>query len=80
MKRLIVKSLEMIAWVMMVVFVLGAAVTGAGAGGFFGFLGGLLVGAVIGVLILGTLFLVMDIADNTRRITELLEQQNSSQA
>ena len=79
MKRLIVKSLELIAWVMMVVFVLGAAVTGAGAGGFFGFLGGLLVGTVIGVLILGTLFLVMDIADNTRRVVELLEQQNSQQ-
>lgn len=79
MKRMIVKSLEMIAWLMMFVFVLGAAVTGAGAGGFWGFLGGLLVGAVIGVLILGTLFLVMDIADNTRRVVELLEQQDSSQ-
>ncbi len=79
MKRLIVKSLELIAWLLMIVMVLFGAVTGAAAAGFLGFLVGLTGGAVIGVLILGTLFLVMDIADNTRRVVELLEQQNSSE-
>lgn len=80
MKRMIVKSLEVIAWVLMGVMVLFSAVAGAGAGGFFGFLGGLLVGGVIGVMILGTLFLVMDIADNTRRVVELLERQDADRS
>lgn len=79
MKRLIVKSLEVIALVLIVVIVLGAAISGAAAGGFIGFLGGLVFGAIMGVLVLGTLFLIMDIADNTRRMVELLENQNSSQ-
>jgi len=78
MKHMIIKSFEMIVMIFMALFVLGSAIAGAGSGGFFGFLGGIIGGALVAVLVLGTVFLLMDIADNTRRIAELLERQNTS--
>lgn len=76
MKQTIIKSLEIIAYVIFVIIILSAAISGAGAGGFFGFLGGLIGGGVFAVVFLGTLFLLMDIADNTRKTVELLERQS----
>ena len=46
-------------------------------GGFLGFIGGLIAGTVMSIVIFGALFVLMDIADNTRRMAELLEQQKS---
>ncbi|GAB4150563.1 MAG: hypothetical protein Tsb0016_22290 [Sphingomonadales bacterium] len=75
MKRIIIKSLELIATILMALIVLGAAIGGAASGGFVGFLGGLIGGAITAIVLLGALFLLMDIADNTRRTAELLERQ-----
>ncbi len=75
MKRIIIKSLELIATILMALIVLGAAIGGAASGGFIGFLGGLIGGAITAIVLLGALFLLMDIADNTRRTAELLERQ-----
>ena len=80
MKRTIIKSLEIIAYIVFVLVVLGAAVSGAGAGGFFGFIFGLIFGLVFAILLLGTLFLLMDIADNTRRAADLLEGRSSGES
>lgn len=75
MKRAIVKSLEIISLVIMAIIILGAAISGGSAGGFWGFIGGLVGGGIVAVILMGTLFLLMDIADNTRRTVELLEKQ-----
>jgi len=77
MRRFITKSLEVLSFVVMALIMLGAAVGGANAGGFLGFIGGLIAGAVMSVVIFGALFVLMDIADNTRRTVELMEQQKS---
>ncbi len=77
MRRFITKSLEVLSFVVMALIMLGAAVGGANAGGFLGFIGGLIAGAVMSIVIFGALFVLMDIADNTRRTVELMEQQKS---
>lgn len=79
MKQTIIKSLEIVAYVIFVIIVLASAISGASAGGFGGFLGGLIMGGVFAVVFLGTLFLLMDIADNTRRTAELLEKQSNGE-
>lgn len=75
MRRLITKSLELLSFVIIAIIVLGAAIGGASTGGFFGFIGGLIGGAVMSIVIFGALFVLMDTADNTKRIVELMEQQ-----
>jgi uncharacterized membrane protein len=74
-RRLITKSLELLSFVIIAIIVLGAAIGGASTGGFFGFIGGLIGGAVMSIVIFGALFVLMDTADNTKRIVELMEQQ-----
>lgn len=76
MRRFITKSLEVLSFVVIALIVLGAAIGGAKSGGFFGFIGGLIGGTVTSIVIFGALFVLMDISDNTRRMAELLEQQN----
>ena len=76
MRLIITKSLEMLSYVVMVFIVLGAAIGGAGQGGILGFLGGLVMGAIMSIVIFGALFVLMDIADNTRRTVELMEQRH----
>ncbi len=77
MRRFITKSLEVLSFVVIAVIVLGATIGGANEGGFLGFIGGLIAGTVMSIVIFGALFVLMDIADNTRRMAELLEQQKS---
>ena len=78
MRRFITKSLEVLSFVVMALIVLGAAAGGANAGGFLGLVGGLVAGAIMSIVIFGALFVLMDIADNTRRMVELMEQQKSA--
>ena len=78
MRLIITKSLEMLSYVVMAFFVLGAAFGGAGQGGMLGFLGGLVMGAIMSIVIFGALFILMDIADNTRRTVEMLEQRGNN--
>lgn len=73
MRTLIVKSLEAIAYVAIALVVLGLGAAGASAmGGFIGFIVGALAGAVLSISIFGALFLLIDIADNTRRTAQVL--------
>lgn len=75
MRKFITKSLELLSFVIIAIIILGAAIGGASTGGFFGFIGGLIAGVVMSVVIFGALFVLMDTADNTKRIVELMEQQ-----
>lgn len=77
MRRFITKSLEFLSYIVMALITLGAAFGGGSQGGFFGFIGGLIVGAIISVVIFGALFVLMDTADNTRRIVQLMEEKGS---
>lgn len=79
MRRLITKSLEFLSYAGMLVIVLAAAIGGAGAGGFLGLIGGLLGGVILSVIGFGALFVLMDTADNTRKMVELLERKPGSQ-
>lgn len=76
MRRFITKSLEVLSFVVMALIVLGATIGGAQSGGFLGFLGGLIFGVIMSIVIFGALFVLMDIADNTRRMAELMERQD----
>lgn len=75
MRRIITKSLEFLSYIVMVIMILGAASGGANQAGFLGFIGGLIAGSVMAIVIFGALFVLMDIADNTRRMAEMLEQK-----
>jgi len=77
MRRLITKSLEFLSYIVMALMVLGAAIGGANQAGFFGFIGGLIGGAVMSIVIFGALFVLMDTADNTRRMAEMMERKGS---
>lgn len=74
MRKLIVKSLEAIAYVAIVLIVIGSGVGGASTmGGFTGFIVGLSGGAVFSIVTFGALFLLIDIAENTRRTARGLD-------
>jgi len=75
MRRFITKSLEFLSYIGMLLIVIGAAGSGANAGGAVGLIVGLIAGIVIAVVAFGAVFLLMDTADNTRRMVELLEQR-----
>ena len=77
MRRIITKSLEFLSYIVMAIIVLGAAFGGGSEGGFFGFIGGLIGGAIVSIVIFGALFVLMDTADNTRRIAEMMERKDS---
>ncbi len=76
MRRFITKSLEVLSFVVIALIVLGSSIGGANSGGFVGFIVGFIGGAVMSIVIFGALFVLMDIADNTRRMAELLEQKD----
>ena len=84
MKFFIVKSLEVICYLGFFGFILGGAAgtyyqTAATMGGAVRAVVALVVGATFGfiaaVIVFGTLFLLLDIADNARRTRELLERR-----
>ena len=82
MKLFVIKALEVVSVIGFFLVIFFAAVAGyqqaymqfqnpiLGAGF------GLLVGFIVAVVTFGMIFLVMDIADNTRRARELLEQRS----
>jgi hypothetical protein len=84
MKVLIIKSLEVICYIGFFGFILGGALathyqTVSATGDAVRTAVALVIGAVIGfivaVVVFGFLFLVLDIADNTRRAREVLERR-----
>ncbi len=60
----------------LVLVILGGAFFGYSMGRIAGLIGGIVVGTLWAVLVLGGLFLIMDIADNVRAI----RKQNESKA
>ena len=77
MRQLITKSLEIICQIAIVVMLLGGLVSGWQYGGFFGAIGGLIFSFIFAVVFFGALFILLDIADYTRRTAEALEQRGS---
>lgn len=75
MRSFITKSLEIICQIGIVLIVIGSAISGNATGGFGGAIVGALGGLIFSVILFGALFLLMDIADNTRRTAEALENR-----
>ena len=73
MRQLVTKSLELICQIAIVVMLLGGLVSGWQYGGFFGAIGGLVFSFIFAVVFFGALFILLDIADYTRRTAEALE-------
>jgi len=76
MRNMITKSLELICQIAIVVFVIGGLVAGWNAGGFFGGIAGLIGAFLFSVVFFGALFVLLEIAENTRRTAEALERQS----
>jgi hypothetical protein len=82
MKLFIVRCLEIISYIGFFAFIIGGASGGyqraldiGGAPPVLGLVIGTVVGFVAAVIVFGVLFLLLDIADNTRRTRELLERR-----
>ncbi len=69
-RSFIVNSLEFLATIGFVLFVLGAAITGGQGGGFIGFIGGAIVGFFGGVITFGILFTLIEINQNIKKLVE----------
>src|SRR5260370_14061118 len=79
MKRFIVKCVEIVSYIGFFAFIIGGASGGyqrvADLGGIkpvWGALLGAIIGFIAAIIVFGVLFLLLDIADNTRRTRELL--------
>ncbi len=75
MRKMITKSLELICQIAIVVFVIGGLVGGWNAGGFFGGIAGLIGAFLFSVVFFGALFVLLEIAENTKRTAEALERK-----
>ncbi|MFI0396602.1 hypothetical protein [Paracoccus jiaweipingae] len=82
MRQIVINSLDLLAWVLGGILVLGAIATGFGIMTQKGFLAGLLVmvgGVAYAVLMLGMIFIAVGIHNNTKRtalaVEELLKRQ-----
>ncbi len=77
MRRFLTKSLEIICQIAMFLIIIAATAGGAESGGVPGAVVGFLAGFVFSAVTFGGVFLLMDIADNTRRTVELLEKSSA---
>lgn len=81
MKLFVIKALEVVSLVGFFLFIIGMGVAGyqaalqQAANPILFVIVGLLIGFIGAVVTFGMIFLIMDIADNTRRARELLEQR-----
>jgi len=75
MRNLITKSLELICQIAIVVFVLGGLIGGWSQGGFLAGIAGMIGAFLFSIVVFGALFVLLEIADNTRRTAEALERQ-----
>jgi TRAP-type C4-dicarboxylate transport system permease small subunit len=82
MKRFIVKCVEIVSYIGFFAFIIAGASGGyqrvsdlGGAKPVWGIVLGAILGFVLAVIVFGVLFLLLDIADNTRRTRELLERR-----
>ena len=85
MRRFILSSLELLSTIAIFLIILSGVVQGAIGGGTTGNVGGAIVGAVFGfftaliacVVLFGVVFLLMEIAENTRRTAAAIEAGRS---
>jgi TRAP-type C4-dicarboxylate transport system permease small subunit len=82
MKLFIVKCVEIVSYIGFFAFIIAGASGGyqrvsdlGGAQPVWGIVLGAILGFVLAVIVFGVLFLLLDIADNTRRTRELLERR-----
>jgi hypothetical protein len=75
MRNMIVTSLELICQIAIVVFVIGGLIGGWNSGGFLGGIAGLIGAFLFSVVFFGALFVLLEIAENTRRTAEALERK-----
>ena len=78
MKRMIVKSLELILYGSAVVMILSGMIAGGSAGGFIGFLVGSIGGFIFSVLLLGFFFMFLEMNQSLRDIRDSLANNNNS--
>ncbi|HEX9321559.1 MAG TPA: hypothetical protein VF913_05485 [Xanthobacteraceae bacterium] len=82
MKLFIVRCLEIFSYIGFFAFIVAGASGGyqrvsdlGGAQPIWGMMLGAIIGFVLAVIVFGVIFLLLDIADNTRRTRELLERR-----
>ena len=88
MRKFILSSLELFSHVAIFLILLSGIIQGAIGGGVAGDVGGAVVGGVVGflsalvvcVVLFGVIFLLMEIADNSRRTAAALEAMKSNRA
>jgi len=75
MRSFVTRSLEVICQIAIVLLLISGFIGGWQSGGFFGAIGGLIGAFLLSVVFFGALFILLDIADNTRRTAEALESR-----
>jgi divalent metal cation (Fe/Co/Zn/Cd) transporter len=82
MKRFIVRCVEVISYIGFFIVIIAGGSGGyqrvadlSGTQPIWGAVLGAIIGFVVAVIVFGGLFLLLDIADNTRRTRELLERR-----
>ena len=88
MRKFILSSLELFSHIAIFLILLSGIVQGAIGGGSGGDVGGAIVGGALGflvalvvcVILFGTIFLLMEIADNTRRNAAAIEAMRIDRA
>ncbi|MEX0970490.1 MAG: hypothetical protein WD046_08625 [Paracoccaceae bacterium] len=80
MKNMIIKSLEILVWLMVILIVIGslaggAMIMGNPMGGFLQGLGIMVGGVLYAIIFGGIMFLIIGIHDNTKRTAEALERK-----
>lgn len=76
MRSFITKSLEIICQIAIIVMLLGGLIGGWQSGGMLGGIGGLIGAFLFSIVFFGALFVLLDIAEFTRRTAEALEKGN----
>ena len=76
MRKFITKSLELFCQIAIVLIIAAATISGGDTGGLGGAIVGFVGGLIVSIVAFGALFLLMDIADNTRKTAEILETRN----
>ena len=87
MRRFILSSLELFSHIAIFLILLSGIIQGAIGGGITGDAGGAIVGGIFGflmalvlcVVLFGVIFLLMEIADNTRRTATAIDALRSNQ-
>ncbi len=75
MKNFIIKSLEIIVYIIMAIIFIGGTVWGAAVGGALGLLGGLVISFLYAVLVGGMFLILINIRDLLVEIKEQLSQK-----